>query len=574
MFVFKKLLFSILFFCVIVFSHSMVLSQCDTLRYREAIFENVIAHNDVLYGEAQVWNIPYNNTDLFMDIYEPAGDTLEKRPLMLWVHPGGFLTGDKTADDMVALCDSFAKRGYVTATIGYRLGFNPTSQASGERAVYRGTQDMRAAIRFLKEYREEYRIDTNYTFLGGSSAGGFATLHTAYLDQDEAPSSITGGIASPDLGCLDCSGNEYQHGINLTGIVNLWGAIGDSTWIDADEDVPALLIHGTDDGTVPYGVGHPFGVFTTPETNGSRSVSNQLNLHGIEHEFITFVGQGHEPHGTDNGTFNDPPTPYWDTIFDAINNHYFSILQPKGISITGVDEVCAKDTAWYSINVPEGGSFCVFVTNGEVVEKTDNAMGIVWENSGIGEVEVYVYSSILASSTKIKKEVVIHELPEVTFLAQGENGTYSFTSEPTGFVNYIWNFGDGNASSSMSPSHTYGDAGEFLVSLEVKDGNGCTNKYDSTVVVSLLSVDNYLTDNSFLLYPNPADDQLTISSGATLKSISIKDALGRVVYSKTKQQSKEVRIPTGNWSSGSYYIEVIVEGFSTPFRNKIIVLHD
>lgn len=106
---------------------------CDTNRYHKAIFSDVQVHKDVKYGEAQVWNFPFNNTDLFMDIYEPIGDTIGKRPLMIWVHPGGFLLGNKEAEDMVALCDSFAKRGYVTASISYRLGFNPTSSASGER---------------------------------------------------------------------------------------------------------------------------------------------------------------------------------------------------------------------------------------------------------------------------------------------------------------------------------------------------------------------------------------------------------------------------------------------------------
>ncbi|MDB9806208.1 alpha/beta hydrolase fold domain-containing protein, partial [Crocinitomicaceae bacterium] len=98
------------------------------------------------------------------------------------------------ADDMVALCDSFARKGFVTASIGYRKGFNPLSQSSAVRAVYRGTQDARAAIRYLKEFATTYGIDTNYTFVGGSSAGGFMALHTAYLTDAEAPSDIQGGF--------------------------------------------------------------------------------------------------------------------------------------------------------------------------------------------------------------------------------------------------------------------------------------------------------------------------------------------------------------------------------------------
>jgi acetyl esterase/lipase len=147
----KLLYFLLAVFAMLQTVTNVAYGQCDTNRYKTPIFNAVFKHADILYGEGQVWNIPYNNTDLKMDIYEPIGDTLLQRPLMLWVHPGGFLLGDKGVDDMVALCDSFAKRGYVTASIGYRLGFNPASAESAERAVYRGTQDIRAAIRYFKE---------------------------------------------------------------------------------------------------------------------------------------------------------------------------------------------------------------------------------------------------------------------------------------------------------------------------------------------------------------------------------------------------------------------------------------
>ncbi len=202
-----------LFLFVFLISTQVSLSQCDTNRYVNPIFSSVYKHSDVKYGEAPAWTIPYNNTDLFMDIYEPVGDGLTRRPLMIWAHPGGFLLGDKEADDMVALCDSFARRGYVTASISYRLGFNPLSTTSAERAVYRGTQDARAAIRYLMEYASIYSIDTNYIFLGGSSAGGVAAVHVAYADQDEAPNAVYGGVIDNDLGCLDCAGNPYVHDV-------------------------------------------------------------------------------------------------------------------------------------------------------------------------------------------------------------------------------------------------------------------------------------------------------------------------------------------------------------------------
>lgn len=300
---------SIVFFTLLLVTGT-VFSQCDTNPYRYSLFSDVYKLEDVKYGEAQVWNIPYNNTDSLMDIYEPINDAQTKRPLMIWIHPGGFLLGDKSADDITALCDSFARKGYVTVSLGYRLGFNPLSNASAERAVYRSVQDVRAAIRYLYEYADIYDIDTNYTFVGGSSAGAVTSLHLTYLDQDEAPTSIQGGLFDPNLGDLDSSGNAFSHNINLTGIVGLWGALGDSTWIDSDETTPALLIHGTDDGVVSFGVGAPFGAPTLNDLHGSRSIHNRLDELSIPHSFYPFEGLDHEFHGADNGTFNSPPNAY------------------------------------------------------------------------------------------------------------------------------------------------------------------------------------------------------------------------------------------------------------------------
>lgn len=414
----------------------MYFAQCDTNRYLNPMFESVYKHADVKYGESPVWTIPYNNTDLFMDIYEPIGDASTKRPLMLWVHPGGFLTGDKEADDMVALCDSFARRGYVTASVGYRLGFNPLSASSAERAVYRGTQDVRAAIRYMMEYADIYDIDTNYIFLGGSSAGGFATVHVAYGDQDEVPNSVYGGVFENDLGCLDCTGNNYQHEVNLAGIVNLWGALGDSAWVDADEIVPALLIHGTDDGVVPFAVGHPFGSPTTPLTYGSRCLHNQLDLHGIDHTFIVFEGQDHEPHGASNGSFSGPPTPYWDTIFTAVRDHYFEQLQPASASIIGEIAVGAGAQKWYSVAISSTDSTCWSVQNGTVVEVLSDSIKIEWTSVGTGLIQARINNEVDAVSEMTALTVTISDVSNVNELTKIESIIYP---NPAGDVIHIAN---------------------------------------------------------------------------------------------------------------------------------------
>ena len=78
---------------------------------------------NVTYGKAL--NFSNNLQDLKMDIYFPntSIDNLEKRPLILLIHGGGFTGG--TRKSMTYHSMELSKRGFVVATISYRLGYDP-----------------------------------------------------------------------------------------------------------------------------------------------------------------------------------------------------------------------------------------------------------------------------------------------------------------------------------------------------------------------------------------------------------------------------------------------------------------
>lgn len=542
-------------FIVILILTGFSFSQCDTLRYKSAIFDSVQVNSNVKYGEAQVWYFPYANTDLLMDIYEPINDTLTKRPLMIWVHPGGFLTGSKEAEDMVALCDSFAKRGYVTASINYRLGFNPLSASSAERAVYRGLQDARAAIRFLKENHLNYGIDTNYTFIGGSSAGGFSALHTAYLEQNEAPSSIDGGLTYPELGCLDCAGNSFQHNMDLKGIANLWGALGDSNWVSPYETVPALLIHGTEDGVVPFGAGHPFGVFTTPITHGSRSVSNQLNTYSIAHTTHFFEGEDHEPHGTSNGDFDGNPTPYWDTIFNAIQEHYYSILNPGSSLINATNEVCLFDTL--EISATNGEYFCWSGTNYNIIEQNDSTLKLVFTAIGTQNIDVTNYSTLQAAGNGASVTILVRDLPNSNFDYTLDPPDVNFSASTLGYTNYIWDFDDGTVINGISPTYTYSNPDIYFPTLFVTDSYGCSSNTTQMIDYSTLETLKEETEDDLVIYPNPTTNQLKIESNLSIANIEIINEMGqRILVEPMEGEIPESSLNVSNLKQGIYILKI------------------
>ncbi len=301
-------------------------------RYTSPVFSEIEINTNVIYGNAPALLFPYilesltMDEDLLMDIYLPVGDTLSKRPVLVCMHSGAFLTGSKLAEDMVAFCDSMAHRGYVTASIDYRLGMNPLSSASSIRAVYRGLQDGRTAIRFLKENRNVYNIDTNNIYMLGSSAGSFVGLHNIFLDtEDERPPET---YSNPDLGCLDCSGNNYSHLGKSNGLVGLWGSLQDTTLIVETDTIPVLLVHGTDDGVVPFGYGAAFGNPAFPASYGSELIAERIENLGYKPEKYFVVGEGHEFYGTNNGNWPVGPNAYWDTVFNKTVSFSHSIHMP------------------------------------------------------------------------------------------------------------------------------------------------------------------------------------------------------------------------------------------------------
>lgn len=298
--------------------------DCPTNRYHKRVFENIEITKDIVYGQVDHYDVRERTEleDIKLDFYAPAGDDLEKRPLIVMCFGGGFVIGKKSDSDMQAWCDSLAHRGYACASIDYRKGFNTLSQRSSIRAVYRAVQDLRAAIRFLQEDPDNlgFNIDPDNVFIGGESAGAVMALHTAFMDKEEdrpietyEKSGLFAGERN-DLGCLDCSGNLFEQTIKIKGILSMWGAIDDVNLIDADENIPTFMVHGTLDQIVPYGKGRPFNLLYYPKVYGSKYIKERLDDLGIANESDIYRGNlSHTVYGVPNITF---PNRKWNGIFN------------------------------------------------------------------------------------------------------------------------------------------------------------------------------------------------------------------------------------------------------------------
>ncbi|MGI4870405.1 MAG: T9SS type A sorting domain-containing protein [Janthinobacterium lividum] len=305
-------------------------------RYYQPIFSGVTVTSNVPYGSAT----KYDGTtqQLLMDVYQPTGDTVKRRPLIIFAHGGGFIGGTKTDGYPVAFCTRLAKLGYVTASIEYRLGFTLTGLAMPADtpqialAAIRGGHDMKAAVRFFRQdaaTTKTYRVFSSYIIVAGSSAGAFAALETGYLDKiSEVPAYVN--LAA--LGGIEGSSGNPGYSSAVVAVVNLSGATERPSVIEAG-NAALCSVHGTSDTTVPYFQGK-VGSFLPPKyVFGSGRLNPYATSVGVRNVLRRFSKAGHVPFETNSM--------YADTTFWTVRDFLRPQLKLAGITLASRASVSA-----------------------------------------------------------------------------------------------------------------------------------------------------------------------------------------------------------------------------------------
>lgn len=177
---------------------------------------------------------------LKLDIFQPAKDTARSRPLIIFMHGGGFAGGSRLNEAEVKFAQAAAKKGYVVALISYRLtrkeqSFGCDYKAAGKIETFqKAAEDFMDAAQFLISKKEQYGIDPARIIAGGSSAGAEAVLNAVYND------------------ALMFANYETYENVNFSGVFSLAGAIVDARYITPKNAIPGVFFHGTDDNLVPY----------------------------------------------------------------------------------------------------------------------------------------------------------------------------------------------------------------------------------------------------------------------------------------------------------------------------------
>ncbi len=265
-------------------------------RYVDKVFEEVTVHSDVIYSDS---------TGYYMDIYEPAGDTMAQRPLLIFAHGGAFIDGSPRTSTSVDFCTQFAQRGYVTASIQYKLADYPALLVDSLAmfdVVVKAMGDAKAAIRYFNKdavTNKTYRTDPDRVFIGGNSAGGILSMHMAYLDENDILPEKLNEVYEANGGFEGERGNP-GYPSDVIGVINLAGGLNVLSLVDGNSP-ETFSAHGDIDSVVPFDCNDVYwadpiiGVLDMTDICGSSVIHPILDELGIRNELIVYENADHTP---------------------------------------------------------------------------------------------------------------------------------------------------------------------------------------------------------------------------------------------------------------------------------------
>lgn len=300
-----------MFLCFTVLSFAQTMNPT---RYKDEIFSQVSIQKNISYVEGKRPGVK-SKYHLF-DIYEPKEDSAATRPLIIWLHGGGFKLGSKHAKGIRLWSKMFAQRGYVCVGLNYRLSknnplFNFTEL---KRSCYNAVQDVKEAVDFFKKNHAAYRIDTNRIILAGNSAGGMIALQAVYSNSAEL-------AASAQL--TDAQLPVAYNTANIAAVINFWGGLFNINWLN-NAKVPLVSAHGSNDRLIRI---------THKDTSlyGSGDIHEMADRLQIPNRLKIFEGYSHELQKHFNPLFSDISTEHrWQAAGIFAAGFLYEQLFPAG----------------------------------------------------------------------------------------------------------------------------------------------------------------------------------------------------------------------------------------------------
>jgi len=284
--------------------------------YEPGLYE-VLKNEDIVYARGLAHTKTSSNPSavpLRLDVYFPDDNSTD-RPVLMFIHGGGFTGGIKHKPEIVEMAEYYASRGWVYVSIDYRTteelgdiddmsqkeiidyyqgiapkewiehtfeGAESTKQIQQSVAMYAAQRDSKAALRWIVANADTYSIDVDEIAVGGASAGSITTIALGISNEsdfrDEISINEDPTLATTNLNeTYDVKSMVYFWGSNVK--VELYNTVYEVDRYDA-EDPELFMAHGDgNDPVTPY--------------EGALALQDIYDSLGIYNELVTLEGHGH-----------------------------------------------------------------------------------------------------------------------------------------------------------------------------------------------------------------------------------------------------------------------------------------
>jgi acetyl esterase/lipase len=272
------------FLCLAILATFLVSEPLEGQERARQLLEKISIKRNVEYRRAGL-------RALHVDVYRPKSPAVEKLPVVVWIHGGGWQGGNKLGGTG-RLATLAATGKYAGVAVEYRL----TDTAQWPEQIY----DCKAAIRWIRANADEYGFDAEKIGVWGASAGGHlvSMLGTSgdvpqlegdgpYADQSSRVTCVV-DFCGPSNFSLFATPRGASRRAESPITKLLGGPLDEKaevakqaspvTYVSAD-DPPFLIVHGTDDKVVPI--------------SQAESLHEKLQQAEVDVTFVKIVGGGH-----------------------------------------------------------------------------------------------------------------------------------------------------------------------------------------------------------------------------------------------------------------------------------------
>ena len=233
-------------------------------------------------SEKNETNVAYGTDPLQkMDIYLPAGRTTDTTKVIILIHGGGWVSGDKS-DFTSANLDTIKKRmpGYAIFNINYRLGALPATNTFPTQEM-----DVKTAVEFIFGNRSTYLISDKFVLMGASAGAHLSLLHAYKYSSPVKIKAVVDFFGPTDMVAMYNDNPASQ--LAFAALLNGTPATNLSMY---QQSSPLYFVNATNPPTIIFQGGADPLVNATTQ---SLALNNQLNAVGVINQYQLYPTGGH-----------------------------------------------------------------------------------------------------------------------------------------------------------------------------------------------------------------------------------------------------------------------------------------